>query len=718
MMRYKYIFCALLELMIGGALKAQNWTLFSDSKITLDNGKISSTLQLSGDSIVCSALPLHESEYNYISASRSFSFAVNDKSLDGYSGWQMLESRAIEGENLGKGASILLKSNGISGLEVELNYLMYPDLPLLRKWLVIHNRGNTDWKIENLNVVDLQSNLDFVHSVVLHNYARMKHLGRFVGDWHDPVVVVHDIRKRTGLALGNEAAGVLKRTGFHTERNRNNIQIGLTHTDQDFPFRKWISPGESFESPKVFICAYANRDDGFEVINEEVNRFIIQHMKPRIIELEHKPTFVYNTWYPFRTFVSDSLILDVAKAAAQCGLQEFIIDDGWQINYQGKTSEKGWGGNYGDWLVDENKFPGGLKPTFDSIKNMGMMPGLWISIVSATPDARVFKEHPEWFVEDSLGNPGNVHYYPADGRFFSSSFGTDWKDYIKDRILELYFEHGLRYTKLDFAAVTSAYVNDDRISGSYATDHPYYRDHHESFYVIYQRILQLFDELHKAAPDLFIDCTFETAGKLQLMDYAIAQHAEGNWLSNFEEPSPVGPLRVRQMAWWRSPALPAASLVIGNLPMDDPNFEFGLKSLVGTLPIVLGDPRKIAPEERKQIKAWSDWMQKMQEKHDYMSYRKDLRGFGEPREGFWDGWQRINFQTQSGGIFGVFRHGSKEVGRKVFLKDLDPVSTYQVKIAPLGQIVFTGSGEELMHNGFDVEINQDYDGNIYEVDKL
>lgn len=61
------------------------------------------------------------------------------------------------------------------------------------------------------------------------------------------------------------------------------------------------------------------------------------------------------------------------------------------------------------------------------------------------------------------------------------------------------------------------------------------------------------------------------------MDYAIAQHAEGNWLSNFEEPSPVGPLLVRQMAWWRAPVVPASSLDIGNQRMDDPGFEFSLK---------------------------------------------------------------------------------------------------------------------------------------------
>jgi hypothetical protein len=80
--------------------------------------------------------------------------------------------------------------------------------------LILKTQVMEPLKIENLNVEDLQGNLDFVHSVVLHNYARMKHLGRFVGDWDDPVVVVHDIRKRKGLALGNEAMGVLKRTGL------------------------------------------------------------------------------------------------------------------------------------------------------------------------------------------------------------------------------------------------------------------------------------------------------------------------------------------------------------------------------------------------------------------------------------------------------------------------------------------------------------------------
>ena len=207
-------------------------------------------------------------------------------------------------------------------------------------------------------------------------------------------------------------------------------------------------------------------------------------------------------------------------------------------------------------------------------------------------------------------------------------------------------------------------------------------------------------------------------GKLQLMDLAIARHADGNWLSNFEEPSPTGPLRIRQMAWWRSPAVPAGSLVIGNSAMDDPDFEFALKSLIGTLPIVLGDPRKIPEQDRRRIREWSLWMQDMQDKYDYMSFRRDLPGFGEPREGAWDGWMRINNDTKDGGIVGVFRQGALEKSRQVFIRGIDPDREYVVRLAPEGEEVHRASGSSLMDTGFRVEIPLSYDGNIYELSAL
>ncbi|QLE01821.1 alpha-galactosidase [Galbibacter sp. BG1] len=709
----KWIF----PIVFSGTMLGQNYTRFNGDSITLNNGIIKRTFSFSDNRWNTARFGILEGKDTLIGRSEDFSFLLDDELITGNSSWEFKNQKSLNTKDGGYGFSVTLQQKINSPtIEVTLFYVMYPNLPITRKWMNIKNISSREIKIEGMVIESLNTTLEATSSWVYQNYARMKHLMKYIGDWDDALVVVHDMGKQKGIALGNETIGVLKRTAFHTEKN--NIEIGLTQPDQDYAFRKWLKPNEKWEIPKVFIGLYNNRNDGFDIVNNEINYFIKKHMKPRVLNMEEKPTFIYNTWYPFRTHINDSLIRSVAKAAAECGIEEFVIDDGWQVNSHRQSSIRGWGENYGDWLVDKNKFPDGLKPVFDYIKSLGMKPGLWISIGSATKDSKVFQEHPEWFVRNEEGAIGNLHFdSKEDQGFYTASFGTPWKNYIKGILLGLVKDYGLAYAKLDLAVVCSPYVNNESIAGSYAENHPKYKDQPESLIVLYDELISFFDELHKEAPDLFIDCTFETAGKLHMMDYALAKNAEGNWLSNFEEASPVGALRVRQMAWWRSPALPASSLVIGNLPMDDPDFMFGFKSLIGTVPIVLGDPRKIWSEKKELIHKWAIWLKAMQKKHDYMSYRKDLKGFGEPNEGMWDGWQRINFQTKSGGIFGVFKQGALESDRQVFLTELNPKDTYEIREAVSEKIVLKEKGEFLMKNGIKIEIPKPYGGKIFEVTK-
>ncbi len=43
----------------------------------------------------------------------------------------------------------------MEGLRVELNYMLYPGMPVVRKWITFRNEGSDDLKIEALNVEDL-----------------------------------------------------------------------------------------------------------------------------------------------------------------------------------------------------------------------------------------------------------------------------------------------------------------------------------------------------------------------------------------------------------------------------------------------------------------------------------------------------------------------------------------------------------------------------------
>lgn len=394
--------------------------------------------------------------------------------------------------------------------------------------------------------------------------------------------------------------------------------------------------------------------------------------------------------------------MELAKAAAGAGMKEFIIDDGWQDNY-------------GDWNIDREKFPNGLKPVFDYIKSLGMKPGLWISISSATESSKVFQDHPEWFVLDKNGNHTSLHG-TNDTKRMTACMATGWYDYIKEKMLKLSLEYGLEYVKLDLAVVTSAYTFDQNtVSGCYSTAHKGHKDHNESLFTNYERMWQLFDELHEAKPDLFIDCTFEIMGGMQLIDYALLKHAEGGWLANFE--GAVGPktdLRIRNMSWWRSPAMPAASLVIGNTQMQDKTWEMHIKSIAGSVPIMLGDPRKLSESDLKKYRAYTGWLQQMENKYNILSFRQDLPGFGEPMEGMWDGFQRINTVTKDGGIIAVFRHGAVETKRIVTVKYLDPVKKYSIKSMD-GKVVTTLTGHDLQTKGFELSLNGLYSGELFEV---
>jgi alpha-galactosidase len=706
---------AFLILTING-FSQSGFDIIENDRLLIDNGSIAREISFNDSGCYTKGLSLAGQNRNFVfGKSPEFRLILNGQKTESVIGWRKEKCITVNDERSGKGVKVILSGAGeAAGLSAEVVYLTYPGLPLIRKSLKLINRGSSDMKIEGVDIECLNLDIDYVSTWVYHNFARMKTLGTYSGDWNDPVIVIHNTTLRSGIAIGNETPGVLKRTVFHT--TDRNAEAGLTHPEQDFPFRKWLRPGEEWQSPSVFIALYSGTDDGFSVINGTVNDYVRKFLGSRLSAIHDKPLFAYNTWNPFRTFITDSLIRDVAKAASECGIKEFIIDDGWEYNAGKKSSVKGWGENYGDWLTDRNKFPGDLAATFDYIRSLGMKPGLWISVGSATEDAKVFRDHPEWFIKTKKGTPGNNHVgWEGSTEFYTSCFGTNWISYIKSVILRLVKEHGLAYAKLDLSVVTSAYINNPAISGCYATDHPYHRDHEESLIVIYQNVLKLFDELHEEAPELFIDCTFETAGKLQLQDYAFVKHAEGNWLSNIEEPFPTGALRMRQLAWWRSPAMPAGSLVIGNLPLDSKNVEYDLKSLIGTLPIMLGDPRKLTAEQRSRLKSWSDWMVDMQEKYDYMSFRQDLPGFGEPSEGHWDGWARINTESKTGGIIGVFRHGASENSRTVFIKTLDPLKTYEVLLAPERKKIKALNGAQLSKEGFIVKFNREYEGAVFEI---
>lgn len=702
------IFLILLTntLLLGLALTATAQTAppfarWTTSELVLNNGVVQRRIALpaAGGQLLTTHYQPVAGEFRYFEkTSPDFQVEVKGTAYAGSGAWTLVEVQKISDAKQGDGAAVTLRSQDRK-VELTLRFLLYPDLPVIRKSLVVKNLAGEAVPLESVDVekITLTEYYATTFSWIAHDYGRRRVIGPFEGGMQDALVTVYNADWQQGIVIGNEAAGVMKRTAVCWEGPE--ICAGLSHKNARFPFRKWLRPGEAFETPQVFTMVYNTGKDPDEILNTAVPTFVRKHLDIRLSVLKEKPTFVYNTWIPFEKKLNEKLVMELAAAAAKAGMKEFVLDDGWQDNY-------------GDWGIDKQKFPNGLKPVFDYIKSLGMKPGLWVSIGTAAPTSRVYQQHPDWFVQDQHGRPTSLVI--ADPDKYTACFGTDWYGHIKGVLNTLVADYGLEYLKLDFSVVSSPYRFSPAESGCYARGHAGHRDQPESLHSNYEPMWRLFDELHATKPNLFIDCTFETMGGLQLIDYAMLKHAEGNWLSNFGEHDEANDLRVRNMAWWRSPAMPATALVLGNPPMQDPGWELHIKSLAGALPIMLGDPRQLAPADLKKYRRYADWLQAMQTKHDFMSFRQDLAGFGEPREGHWDGYQRINTDSRAGGIVGVFRHGAAETQRTVTVRYLDPARRYQVKTLD-GQVLATLTGQALQTTGFAVRLPALYAGELYEI---
>ena len=173
-------------------------------------------------------------------------------------------------------------------------------------------------------------------------------------------------------------------------------------------------------------------------MNTSLADFVRLHMGLRINEIKNRPVMMYNNYIPFNDRLNDTLIVNLAKIASECGIKQFEIDCGWHTTQANIGKSVSWISNTGDWMVDKTKFPDGLKPVFDEIRKEGMEPGLWISVGSAAGKSKVFQDHPEWAVRNEKGESVDLH---TNGGVDLNTmcFGTEWTGYIKKKICHLCF---------------------------------------------------------------------------------------------------------------------------------------------------------------------------------------------------------------------------------------------------------------------------------------
>lgn len=200
--------------------------------------------------------------------------------------------------------------------------------------------------------------------------------------------------------------------------------------DRDFGhFQKKVKAGERFETPAALI---AEGESLYEVCDK-----LVKAQHPVISEVDDHMGIMFNEYC---TSWGNPTIESIRKLADRLkgeGVQYLVIDSGWY----GKPFD--WAGSVGNWKVNTDRFPGGMKEAADYIKSCGMIPGLWFEMELVGPSSPYFNETEHLLKKD--GYPLTV-----SGRRFWDMEDPWVIEHLTKEVIGQLKDSGFGYLKVDY----------------------------------------------------------------------------------------------------------------------------------------------------------------------------------------------------------------------------------------------------------------------------
>jgi alpha-galactosidase len=153
-----------------------------------------------------------------------------------------------------------------------------------------------------------------------------------------------------------------------------------------------LLPGQSFEAVPVAVGACRG---GFEEAVHELTVYRRTVCKPAPAWEGEAPVFFNDYMNCLWGNPNEERLLPLIKAAADVGMEGFCIDAGW---FGGRGNS--WGDGLGSWEPSADRFGDkGLQGILDTIRDHGMIPGLWLEMEVCGERSRLGTDRPDtWFL--------------------------------------------------------------------------------------------------------------------------------------------------------------------------------------------------------------------------------------------------------------------------------------------------------------------------------
>jgi alpha-galactosidase len=586
-----------------------------------------------------------------------------------------------------------------SDLRVHLYYRIYEDLSILQRWSRIENGTS--------QAITLESAQSAAWTLPQGGGYGWRYLtGHWGAEWqqHSELLQTgaHVIESRRGSTSHQANPWFeIDRAGQTTEQSgpvwfgalgwsgswRITVeqtamqQVRVTGGFNPFDFGYRLKPGEQLETPP-FYAGFTNL--GLGEASRILHRFERRHILPGGENAPLRPV-LYNSWEATEFNVSEAGQLALAEKAAKLGVERFVIDDGWFG--QRKNDYAG----LGDWYVNKDKFPHGLKPVIDRVHALGMDFGIWVEPEMVNPDSDLYRKHPEW----AINFPGRPR---TEGRhqLLLNLARDDVKEYVFHWVDELVSNNDISFLKWDYNRNWSE-PGWDAVPV----------EEQKKIYVAYVRNLyDILDRLRAKHPKLEIESCSGGGGRV---DLGILKRTDEVWPSDntdaldrltlqdgFTQAYTPGIM----MAWVTDVPSGMDKRVV---PL---KFRF-MVAMSGSLALGV-NLNKFSPKDMQESARYVAYYKRIQQSVQ----RGALYRLMAPEDSETSALEYVANDGRQAVLFGYLH--AQQFGASfptVYLRGLDPDALYKIEAIDPDQLQEAGvfSGAYLMHHGVQLNLHGDYD---------
>lgn len=346
-----------------------------------------------------------------------------------------------------------------TGLKLKLFYGVFEEQDVITRAVSVYNGGTGGVNLEK--VMSLHLDIPFGQWEMVHLHGRqamerqlervpLMHGTMSVGSrrgtsshQHNPGIILCEPNTTEehgecyGMSLiysGNFTAEAEVDQLSHTR-----VLMGIS--PEFFSFR--LEPGESFDAPQAMMTFTTQ---GFSHMSSIFHHMIRHHLCRGKFKLTRRPILI-NNWETTYFKFDEEKIYQIAEHASRLGIEMMVLDDGWF----GKREDDNSG--LGDWVVNEDKLHGGLKPLVDRINGIGMKFGIWVEPEMISEDSDLYRAHEDWV----LKIPGRLPCRSRNQLVLDLS-RQDVRDYVFDSIARVFRSANIEYVKWDMnRSITDLY---------------------------------------------------------------------------------------------------------------------------------------------------------------------------------------------------------------------------------------------------------------------